>query len=89
MNQIVSSFGTTVRQLREARGWSQEALAEHADLNRSYIGELERGQAIASLLTLAKLSLALGVSLSNLMAQTERIAQTQNVRGIELTAIAC
>lgn len=89
MNQIVSSFGTTVRQLREARGWSQEALAEHADLNRSYIGELERGQAIASLLTLAKLSLALGVSLSNLMAQTERIAQTRIVRGIELTAIAC
>lgn len=89
MNQIVSSFGTTLRQLREARGWSQEALAEHADLNRSYIGELERGQAIASLLTLAKLSLALGVSLSNLMAQTERIAQTRTVSGIELTAIAC
>lgn len=89
MNQIVSSFGTTVRQLREARGWSQEALAEHADLNRSYIGELERGQAIASILTLAKLSLALGVSLSNMLAQAERIAQTQTVRGIELTAIAC
>jgi transcriptional regulator with XRE-family HTH domain len=89
MNQIVSSFGTTVRQLREAQGWSQEQLAERADLNRSYIGELERGQAIPSLLTLKKLSIALGVSLSNLLAHTERIAQTRTLRGIELTSIAC
>ena len=89
MNQIVNSFGTTVRQLRESQGWSQEALAERADLNRSYIGELERGQAIPSLLTLKKLSIALGVSLSNLLAHTERIEQTRLVRGIELTAIAC
>jgi transcriptional regulator with XRE-family HTH domain len=89
MNHIVSSFGTSVRHLREQRGWSQEALAERADLNRSYIGELERGQAIASLLTLKKLSMALGVSLSNLLAHAERIAQTRTVRGIKLAAIAC
>jgi transcriptional regulator with XRE-family HTH domain len=89
MNQIVSSFGTAVRHLREQRAWSQEALAEHSDLNRSYIGELERGQAIPSLLTLKKLSSALGVSLSNLLAHTERIAQTRQLRGIELTSIAC
>ena len=89
MNQIVSSFGTAVRHLREQRGWSQEALAEHSDLNRSYIGELERGQAIPSLLTLKKLSLAFGVSLSHLLSHAERIAQTRTLRGIELTAIAC
>lgn len=89
MNQIVSSFGTTVRQLREQRSWSQEVLAERADLNRSYIGELERGQAIPSLITLKKLSLAFGVSLTSLLSHTERIAQTRLLRGIELTAIAC
>ncbi len=89
MNHIVSSFGTSVRHLREQHGWSQEVLAERADLNRSYIGELERGQAIPSLLTLKKLSLALGMPLSQLLAHAERIAQTRTVRGIELTAIAC
>lgn len=89
MNQIVSSFGITLRQLRETQGWSQEVLAEHADLNRSYVGDLERGQAIPSLLTLKKLSMALGISLSDLLAYTERIAQTRLDRGIELTAIAC
>jgi len=89
MTQIVSSFGITVRQLREAQGWSQEVLAERANLNRSYIGELERGQAIPSLLTLQKLGQAFGLSLSNLLAHTERIAQTHTVQGIELTSIAC
>jgi transcriptional regulator with XRE-family HTH domain len=89
MDQIVSSFGTAVRHLREQRSWSQETLAEHANLNRSYIGELERGQAIPSLLTLKKLSSALGVTLSNLLVHAERIEQTRLLRGIELTAIAC
>jgi transcriptional regulator with XRE-family HTH domain len=82
-------FGNAVRQFREAKGWSQEVLAERADLNRSYVGELERGQAIPSLLTLDKLALAFGVSMSHLMSQTERIAQTHNLNGIELTSIAC
>jgi transcriptional regulator with XRE-family HTH domain len=89
MAQIVSSFGITVRQLREAKGWSQEVLAERANLNRSYVGELERGQAIPSLVTLEKLGQALGVSLSNLLAHTERITQTQTVKGLDLTSIAC
>lgn len=89
MTQIVSSFGTTMRQLREAQGWSQEALAERANLNRSYIGELERGSAIASLLTLQKLSRAFGMSLADLLAHAEHIDQLRTVRGIKLTAIAC
>jgi len=89
MKQLVSSFGITVRQLREQQGWSQEALAERADLNRSYVGELERGQAVPSLLTLKKLALALDLSLTNLMAHAERIEQTRLVRGIQLTSIAC
>ncbi len=86
---IVPCFGVAVRQLREQRRWSQEALAEHANLNRSYIGELERGQAVPSLLTLHKLAQALGISLSSLLEQTERIAQHRIARGIQLASIAC
>ena len=89
MKQLVSSFGIAVRQLREKQGWSQEVLAERADLNRSYVGELERGQAIPSLLTLKKLSVALDMSLMNLLNHTEMIAQTKTVQGIALTSIAC
>ena len=31
---LIKQFGLAVRQLREGRGWSQERLAEAADLNR-------------------------------------------------------
>jgi transcriptional regulator with XRE-family HTH domain len=89
MSQLVSSFGVAVRQLRDRRGWSQEDLAAHADLNRSYVGELERGQAIPSLLTLEKIAGALGISTTSLLVHAERIAQTRLVRGLELAAIAC
>ena len=89
MSDLVSSFGIAVRQLREQQGWSQELLAERADLNRSYVGELERGQAIPSLLTLKKLSMALNLSLANFLLNTEKIQQTRVVRGLQLAAIAC
>ena len=56
---LVHNFGAGVRALRLARGWSQERLAENSNLNRSYIGEIERGSVIASLVTLEKLAAAL------------------------------
>ncbi len=89
MTQLVASFGLAIRQLRERQGWSQESLAGRADLHRPYVGELERGQAIPSLVTLEKLASALGLSLANLLAHAERISQRRLVRGIELKAIAC
>jgi transcriptional regulator with XRE-family HTH domain len=61
-----------VRRLREAQGWSQERLAEHANLNRSYIGEIERGVVIASLLTVEKLAGALQVTPSEPRAAARR-----------------
>lgn len=86
---LVQSFGIGVRQLRKARGWSQERLAENANLNRSYIGEIERGCVIASLLTLEKLAAALKLAPSALLTHGEAIRRTHALRGIELMAIAC
>ena len=53
-------FGAVVRQLRESRRWSQEHLAGLASINRSYMGEVERGAAMPSLATAEKLAHALG-----------------------------
>jgi transcriptional regulator with XRE-family HTH domain len=64
-------FGAAVRRLREQRGWSQERLASRAELNRSYMGEIERASAMPSLATAAKLAEALEVSLSELIARCE------------------
>ncbi|MEM5404723.1 helix-turn-helix domain-containing protein [Paraburkholderia sp. EG287A] len=68
MSAIVHDFGATVRRLREAQAWSQERLAEHAGLNRTYVGEIERGTAIASIVTVEKLALAFGVGIAELLA---------------------
>ncbi|KAF0815308.1 HTH-type transcriptional regulator SutR [Andreprevotia sp. IGB-42] len=65
------SFGQVVRSAREAQAWSQEVLAEKADLNRSYLGEIERGDVVPSLHTMAKVSVALGLNLSELIARCE------------------
>ncbi|WP_265214426.1 helix-turn-helix domain-containing protein [Herbaspirillum lusitanum] len=86
---LVQSFGIGVRQLREAQGWSQERLAENSNLNRSYIGEIERGCAIASLVTVEKLAVALKLTPSALVTRGEAISQMNLVRGIKLMAIAC
>ena len=64
-------FGHVVRQLRETRGWSQERLAGRAELNRSYMGEVERATVMPSLATAAKLALALEVPLSELISRCE------------------
>jgi len=89
VNCLMRHFGSTVRRLREQRDWSQEQLAEHANLNRSFVGELERGQATASLLTLEKLAHAFGMAISDLLYQTEQQVQGHARPAIDLTAIAC
>jgi len=49
------------------RGWSQERLADEAGVDRSYMSGIERGVRNISILTLAKVALALGVSPSSLL----------------------
>lgn len=72
---VVEAFGTAIRQLRLAQGWSQEELAARSDLNRSYLGEIERGVAIPSLLTMQKLAQALETSTALLLTRCEGIRQ--------------
>ena len=82
MNTLVRSFGIGVRQLREAQGWSQEQLAENSNLNRSYVGEIERGRVIASLLTVEKLALALKLTPSALLTRGEMVSDTTTTASI-------
>jgi transcriptional regulator with XRE-family HTH domain len=60
-------FGNRVRELRLQRKFSQEKLAELADLHRNYVGGVERGERNVSLLNIVKLARGLKVRPSELI----------------------
>jgi transcriptional regulator with XRE-family HTH domain len=55
-------FGQKVRELRLARGLSQEALADEAGVHRTFMGSVERGERNISLENIVKIARALKVS---------------------------
>ena len=63
---IKTAFGKRVRELRRAKGLSQEALALACELDRTYIGGIERGERNVSLINIEKIAVALGVRLGDL-----------------------
>ena len=67
MSEITIALGKKIRSLRQARGWTQEQLAEYAELHVSYIVLLEKGANRATIETLEKLSRAFGISISDLV----------------------
>ena len=86
--ELVELFGLTVRQLRELQGWSQEELAARSLLNRSYVGEIERGRVVASIVTAHKLALALELNVAALLAHCEQTGRRRLAQRINLAAIA-
>lgn len=60
-------LGDRIRLRREARGWLQRELAQAANLPLRTIGRIERGEVDVRLSTLAKIAMALGVPLKELM----------------------
>lgn len=60
-NALKVAFGQRVRELRLKEGLSQEALAELCELDRTYIGGVERGERNISLLNIYKIAGALRV----------------------------
>lgn len=68
---LLRGLGWRVRQLREAKGWTQEVLAGRAGLDRSYVAGIEAGLRNPSTKALTKLARALGVTLSMLFENVE------------------
>jgi len=63
---VQKRFGERVRELRRQRGLSQESLALACDLDRTYVGGVERGERNISLINIHKIAQALGVKTKEL-----------------------
>jgi transcriptional regulator with XRE-family HTH domain len=63
---LLLSLGNRVRQLRDAKGWTQEVMAERSALDRSYIAGIEAGLRNPSVKAVGKVARGLGVNLSEL-----------------------
>jgi len=78
-DQIRKQLAHNIRMRRAEKGLSQEALAFEADLDRTYISQIERCVGNPSLLVLCKLSAILGTDVSELMSETgERLSGDSN-----------
>jgi len=60
-------MGKRIRRAREAKGMTQRALAEQADITRKYVVDLEAGRYDPTIGVLRKLAKALGVPVTELL----------------------
>ena len=61
-------FGANLRRLRQARGLSQEGLAQIAGIHRTYIGAVERGERNVSIDNMERIAAAVGASVADLLS---------------------
>ena len=61
---VLKELGERIREKRKALEWTQEELAAKADIDRSYIGGVERGERNLTFTMLCQISKALGCHVS-------------------------
>lgn len=66
---ILVTLGEAIRRIRLSKDISQEKLALLAEVDRSYVGRVERGDNNVAVLTLSRLAGALNISISELMQE--------------------
>ena len=66
---VLQAIGEAIRALRLERGISQERLALVADVDRSYVGRIDRAENNIAVPTLVRIASALSIWVSELMAR--------------------
>lgn len=68
-DQNLVRFGFAVRQRRMTLGLSQEALADYAEIDRSHMGKIERGERNVTFLNILRISKAIQCKPSDLLIE--------------------
>lgn len=69
--ELLAKVGNRIRKLRVEKALSQEKLAFESDLDRTYIGSVERGERNISIINLGKISSALKIQIHELLIAEE------------------
>ncbi|MFA0061777.1 helix-turn-helix domain-containing protein [Vibrio cyclitrophicus] len=67
MKNLATSFGKKLREVRKAKGISQDKLALLAEVDRSYVGRIERGEVNITLEKAYELAEALNCNVTELL----------------------
>ncbi len=67
MSDVQARLGARVRDLRQQRAWTQEALGERADLSYKFIGEIERGVGNPTIDSIDQIARAFGIDIALLL----------------------
>lgn len=62
-----AKMGMRIRQVRKAKGWSQDVLAKKCGISMSFLGHIERGTRIMSLETFVSICTALDAAADELL----------------------
>lgn len=65
--EFLLALGKRIKQLRVEKDWSQERLGFKSNLDRTYIGGIERGERNPTILNLKKIADALEIPLSDIL----------------------
>lgn len=63
----VINFGKRIRELRDRQAITQDELAHRAGMDRSYVGQIERGEKNITIRNIYKLAEALGIRACELL----------------------
>jgi transcriptional regulator with XRE-family HTH domain len=78
--RIIETVAANVRQARKAAGLSQEELALEAEVDRTYVSQVERGKRNITIVVLARLARAMGTSAAALVNDLGRRIETEKHR---------
>lgn len=70
--EILSRLANRIRQLRKKHGITQETLADQSGLNRVTMGQIEQCKRAATILTLQKIAMGFGITMSELLKGVDK-----------------
>jgi transcriptional regulator with XRE-family HTH domain len=80
MAEMRALLARNLRLWRNARGLSQEELADRAGINRGYMSDLERGRYSATIVMIGKLAEALAIEPAELLRQSAKSGASRTAR---------